>query len=635
MASEYHYGPNTGIQIGANYGSITAELHPPKRQKTSHHDRLPALTHDEYTIAWVCALHIEMAAARAMLDYIHQPLPTHAGDTNTYVLGSIKQHQVVITCLPADQYGTNNAATVMTNMKRTFTAVRLSLMVGIGGGVPSMCDIYLGDVVVGTRVMYRIPSILQQKLEVNTDYSRPNSPDHLFLAAYDHVSPLMAACGGCDHSKIVPRRKRPADKIVIHYGAIASGNQVMRHGITRDNVAQELDVICFEMESAGLMDILPCLPIRGICDYSDSHKNKDWQRYAAATTAAYARELIEEISVTKSRADLNGIPNTHELLSRGRRECLLEALNFDQIDSRKLNIKATHAKTCQWLLGHPYYEEWLNPIKLAQHHGFLWISGKPGAGKSTIMKFAYSNLKRNAYFKSTTIASFFFNARGDSLEKSINGMYRSLLLQLLEGYPELQTVLDDPEAVPRSQRGCPSLNVLKELFCSAVSALDKRLFTCFIDALDECDEQQIVNMVQCFEDLAEQSTARGVAFRVCFSSRHYPYISIQRGIRLTLEDQLGHMEDLAAYAASRLIVIDRILNEDLRLKIIEKAAGVFIWVVLVVDILNREDRRGGMFLKKRLVEILSDLSELFKDILSRDKDNMEAILLYVIWILYT
>ncbi|KAJ5466519.1 hypothetical protein N7530_010306 [Penicillium desertorum] len=87
----------------------------------------------------------------------------------------------------------------------------------------------------------------------------------------------MADCDECDHSKLVPQSKRKADDIVINYGAIASENQVMRHGVTRDNVARELDAACFGMESVGLMDILPCLPIRGICDSSDSHKNKEWK----------------------------------------------------------------------------------------------------------------------------------------------------------------------------------------------------------------------------------------------------------------------------------------------------------------------------------------------------------------------
>lgn len=313
-------------------------------KNTAHHDILPTLGHDQYTIAWLCALHIEMAAARAMLDNIHKFLPIYEDD-NAYILGNIKHHNIAIGCLPAEGYGTNNAAKVMTNMKRTFPSLRVSLMVGIGGGVPMKHDIRLGDVVVGTRVMqydlgkivedgrfqrtafYRNPGpllgtavsalrarhelepsqisvILKKRLITYSDYTRPSSSDCLFQSTYEHCSPSMDRCDDCDHSKLVPRTRR--DDVMIHYGAIASGNQVMKHGVTRDNIARELDVICFEMEAAGIMDILPCLPIRGICDYSDSHKSKGWQRYAAATAAAYARELLEEIP---------SITRTHEILA--------------------------------------------------------------------------------------------------------------------------------------------------------------------------------------------------------------------------------------------------------------------------------------------------------------------------------
>jgi nucleoside phosphorylase len=67
---------------------------------------------------------------------------------------------------------------------------------------------------------------------------------------------------------------------------------VIKHGNTRDKIAKEEGVICFEMEAAGLMDNFRCLVIRGICDYADSHKNKVWQPYAAATAAAFARALL-------------------------------------------------------------------------------------------------------------------------------------------------------------------------------------------------------------------------------------------------------------------------------------------------------------------------------------------------------
>jgi hypothetical protein len=300
------------------------------------------------------------------------------------------------------------------------------------------------------------------------------------------------------------------------------------------------------------------------------------------------------------------------------------------MDSRKTTIKQEQKRTCRWFLSHPGYEAWLDPARLAQHHSFLWISGKPGAGKSTIIKFAYSSMKSKTRHEHAIIASFFFNARGDYLEKRISGMYRSLLLQLLEGYPDLQVVLDNTDLVPQNQTGCPSLNVLKNLLANAVYALGQRSFTCFVDALDECDEQQVVDMVQYFEDLAEQSTAEGVSFRICFSSRHYPYIFIKWGIRLTLEHQLGHAEDLATYVTSRLLIKEPELIEELQPQLLGKAEGVFMWVVLVVEILNKEYRRGGMALRMRLADIPSDLTELFKDILRRDNESMEALQLCIL-----
>jgi nucleoside phosphorylase len=241
------------------------------------------------------------------------------------------------------QYGTNNAANVLTHLIRTFPSIRLGLMVGIGGGVPSKVDIRLGDVVVGTKVMQydlgkiigdgqnqrtaipksphhllgtatsslqarhergdsRIPLILEGKFDGHSKYGRPITADRLFFSTYDHTS-SVPSCDECDRSKLVPRSRRSTDNPIIHYGTIASGNQVMRNGTQRDNIAQQLDAICFEM------DILPCLPIQGICDYSDSHKNKEWQRYAAATAAAYARELLGVLPVAEVQTKAAPAPN--------------------------------------------------------------------------------------------------------------------------------------------------------------------------------------------------------------------------------------------------------------------------------------------------------------------------------------
>ena len=316
-----------------------------------------------------------------------------------------------------------------------------------------------------------------------------------------------------------------------------------------------------------------------------------------------------------------------------RHEQILESLDFEAIDARKTTIKLAHKKTCRWFLKHKDYLAWKDPAKVSEHHGFLWIRGKPGAGKSTIMKFIFLETKKKDKKDQVLTASFFFNARGETLEKTISGMYRSLLLQLFKGFPDLQCVLDDSDLLPQNQSTCPSLNCLKDLLQSAVLKLGRRSFTCFIDALDECDEQQVMDLVYFFEDVAETCTENGVPLRICFSSRHYPYIDIERGMRLTVEDQEGHAGDLESYIKSNLRIKDPALVAQLQDRILVKASGVFLWVVLVVDVLNDENRRGRLNLRNRLEQVPNGLSELFKDILRRDKANAEELQLCLLWIL--
>ena len=315
-------------------------------------DTMKSLTHKDYTVGWICALPTEFVAAQAMLDERHQALPNNIHDQNNYALGRIGKQDIAIACLPKYQTGTSPAAIVANTMLFGFPSIRFGLMVGIGGGVPSMVgkrrDLRLGDIVVSaptgvgtgvvqydmgktekegqfrrTGALNKPPPILltaissletQHGLEkqlsehISSGFTRwyPDwaskyayqgaDCDRLFEASYDHIDDNDESCQHCDGLKIIARPSRCDSFPVIHYGNIASGNQVMKHGITRDQLAERDDVICFEMEAAGLMDSFPCLVIRGICDYADSHKNKKWQPYSAATAAAYAKALLLSVA---------------------------------------------------------------------------------------------------------------------------------------------------------------------------------------------------------------------------------------------------------------------------------------------------------------------------------------------------
>ncbi|KEQ70497.1 hypothetical protein M436DRAFT_18162, partial [Aureobasidium namibiae CBS 147.97] len=316
---------------------------------------------------------------------------------------------------------------------------------------------------------------------------------------------------------------------------------------------------------------------------------------------------------------------------------LLDALNFEQLDTRHATIKTAHAATCEWLLSKFEYRDWQDEEKLLDHHGFLWIKGKPGAGKSTIMKFAYTKAKNDA--KGPIAISYFFNARGEHLEKSTRGMYRSLLFQLLSKVPRLQTVLDTTEA-SRLQDISPdswTTEILQSLFRQAIEKLEDQPLTCFVDALDECEnnEDHVREMVNFFEELGERAVENNIRLLVCFSSRHYPHVTIDKGVELTLEVQQGHSDDITKYVNSKLKVERNKRVEQIKIDVQKKSQGIFLWVVLVIPILQKAYDHGQVHaLGKCLQDTPEDLNELFRDILGRDSQNMEYLILCLRWILY-
>lgn len=307
---------------------------------------------------------------------------------------------------------------------------------------------------------------------------------------------------------------------------------------------------------------------------------------------------------------------------------------FRAIDARYATIKAAHARTCRWLLQKSQYHDWLDVKKVFDHHGLLWIKGKPGSGKSTLLKFAVQNVRKT--MKQAVVICFFFNARGEDLEKTTLGMYRSLLWQVLHQFPDLQKILD-PEftSVKDADTFDWQIEQLQSLFEAAIRRLEQRQVICFIDALDESDEDQIRDLVVFLERLGRPATSSPINIRVCLSSRHYPNISISSGIEMTLEGQEGHNQDIAKVLSSELKAGKGKQFEAIKEEIQSRASGVFLWVVLVVQILNKEYDHGRVHaLRRRLREIPDGLDKLFEDILTRDNARFEELILCLQWILY-
>ncbi|KDN61742.1 putative kinesin [Colletotrichum sublineola] len=377
-----------------------------------------------YTVGCICAITTEFVAARAFLDKEHAgPQQVAEHDNNSYVLGRIGNHNVVVAALADGEYGTTSAATVARDMLHTFPNVRIGLMVGIGGGVPSQKhDIRLGDVVVSsprdgksgvfqydfgktiqnckfqeTRFLNQPPVLLRTALanlkatyeieghqladDVNSKLEkikkqkkdiRPSpASDRLYKSCIVHPSTSSDDCDvvcGNNTADLVARHERDEedDDPAIHYGLIASGNQLMKDARKRDQLAEERDVLCFEMEAAGLMNHFPCLVIRGVCDYSDSHKNMEWQGFAAMMAAAYAKDLLLRIPPKNIQEEkpIFDVLNTIEGGLYGLRQTA---------DETKIVVKAMHSHHSSLLFG---LQQGVQDLKLGKAED-LSVASKP------------------------------------------------------------------------------------------------------------------------------------------------------------------------------------------------------------------------------------------------------------------
>jgi ankyrin repeat protein len=317
-----------------------------------------------------------------------------------------------------------------------------------------------------------------------------------------------------------------------------------------------------------------------------------------------------------------------------KRQDFMRSLGFDVMDSRLATIGFAYRETCSWLYTRAEYLRWQDPGSRAEHHGFLWIRGKPGAGKSTLMKHALRHTQ-SLDQRDTTILSFFFNARGCELEKTTEGMYRSLLHQVYTAFPDrLPGVLPNHSTDPSKHTW--QLPILRTMLRDALLNFGNTAgFICYIDALDECAEDDIRLAVEYFEELGEAAISRDVKISICFASRHYPNITMQCYQTLNLDKQKEHHEDIQNFVKGKLrsTGITLLTHAELTEVISGRSSGVFLWAALVVQLLNK--RMDGGADRAQLIADLkavpAGIEDLLKSILT---EGSEFLLPTLLWILF-
>ncbi|KAK6338577.1 hypothetical protein TWF730_002640 [Orbilia blumenaviensis] len=609
----------------------------------------------DYTVGWICALPIEKAAAIAVLDEKHEGLPAIAGeeDSNTYTLGRVGHHNVVIACLPAGNYGTNSAATVATHLRRSFPSVKFGLMVGIGGGIPNdENDVRLGDIVVsqplhgtGGVVQYDFgkrvgedalnrtgylngpPAILlnasaslqaeKSRFDLGSSitaiaaeaegkderFAYPNSEDHLYRADYAHIEGKgrqKSTCASCDPSFRIDREEREYDNPIVHYGVIASGNQVIKNAIIRDKIGEDTKAICFEMEAAGLMNQSPCLVIRGICDYSDSHKNKSWQPYAAITAAAYAKELLNHVPLPSnngfeksiSRPDVS--KGLHALSSISR-DPEIEKTGIERRKDKLIN------GSYQWIKESQPFQEWFTTKTQ-----ILSLVGGPGKGKTMIMIGIINELESNcrreppredgdehpkytnlALPSSTQLSYFLCQGTNEHLNSAIS-VLKGLLLYLARKNEKLAIHLQRRyDSIGEAFGDMVDLNLLQLILFDILDDLSGPSLLFCVDALDECVEGRTELLAFIRRSVEHSMRVKWLIssrphqdIRSCFASRdscaeivlEENQDSVNAAIETYIDSKVADLHYQKAYRLQDKQEIEYVLKE--------KCGGTFLWVHL-------------------------------------------------------
>ncbi|KAF5599141.1 trp-asp repeat containing protein [Fusarium pseudocircinatum] len=561
-------------------------------------------------------------------------------DTNNYIWGRIGQHNIVIVSLLAGVYGTTSAATTASDLVHSLPQIRFGLLVGIGGAIARPNDdqdITLGDVVVGQAhgvtggvVQYdfgkakgngvwertgsldrppavllkalanlqasheirtsKIPRLLEAMLKANPGMKRPSSNfiyqgsenDRLFPPDYEH------------------REKRETTEPLIHYGVIASGNTLIKDAKLRDGLAQRIghQCLCVEMEAAGLVDKFPCLVIRGICDYADSHKNDQWQRYAASTAAAFAVELLGYApwKVKWKALAQNDLVSTLDQLP-----FVAEALfNSYAEEHSPMCVSETRVQLLAEI------DEWVTSSKSKT---VFWLNGMAGTGKSTISRtVAQRQLERHCLG-----ANFFFK-RGEAsrgnMSKPIPTLARQLAMHIPGMANLIKKAIDNDPSLPTKFLVEQFEKLFKEpLKIIAASSLDKTSLVIVIDALDECEgDIHIKRMLSLF---AKVGCLDSLKLRVFITSR--PELPIQLGfldisgmyqgleLHSIAQDVMEH--DISIFLQHELVIIrqnfNNLVRNDQRLaeqwpgtvkirQLVSMTQPLFIAAATVVNRLSRE-----------------------------------------------
>ncbi|KAL4964643.1 uncharacterized protein BDV14DRAFT_73975 [Aspergillus stella-maris] len=642
---------------------------------------------DDYAVGWICVLPIEVAAAKATLDRIHDNLPPdqNSDDNNNYILGNLQGHNVVVAYPSSGVCGKTSVADVATQLHASYKSVRFNLIVGIAGGVPyTKKDIRLGDVIVNksttgwpgvvqddvnkkqiedqfvrsraldqptlllltamgktkTAAIFdesKMPQYISEIMQKDpVTFARPGpEEDILFEPNHDHatIKAKKSECSPCDSDRIQSRQPWEVQEPMVHYGLIDSSQHLMRQGVTQDKFAHEHGILCFDTDATGLRNAPQHLVIRGICDYADSHRTELWHACAAAAAAAYAKEILSFIPTVPRKIPLAA-------KSYGDAAPVLDALLLTRPEVDRKSLIALKGRrvdgTCEWVVQHPHYQEWLADA----NHPLLWISGGPGKGK-TMLAIYITEVLKPVVDATGNVLLYYFCSNRDKNRNTALTIIRGILHQWIDLHPHLaKEIKNSFEGTETTKYTISSFVSLWRVFLTLLQQSTSSQVVCVLDGLDECEKESLGQLLDAVGNHLSKSVEKArPRLKLIILSRPQPAV---------LESKLGHYKqiqldtfnmeishDVKRYIFAKVAELaseQNLSNEmiaQVQQALLAGADGTFLWVGFVV---NELQGRSWSRIDEVLCHVPKGLGGVYRRLLQQigDKEALAPILQWVV-----
>ncbi|KAL9043967.1 MAG: hypothetical protein Q9214_002865 [Letrouitia sp. 1 TL-2023] len=378
------------------------------------------------------------------------------------------------------------------------------------------------------------------------------------------------------------------------------------------------------MPGIGIIVPRSSASLAGYNSISVHANHKDMVKFSAAEDPGFMSlvgELMRWVRELGHPSQTAGTPDViAKMLDKQKEDCL-KSLRFQEYDSRKSTIVNPSSGTCNWIFNDSRYVSWTLPKYHPESASILWIKGKPGSGKSILMKNILLCQERSVLEGDAICISFFFNGRGAEIERSPLGLYQSLLFQLLQSSDALMTEFL-PNYIRKEQQSFGEkitwqTHELSKFFHSAIIEMKSTSIYIFVDALDECDEDDVRTIIRDFEDTSAAAVSNGSVVKICLSSRHFPQISLRNVTSQEIFLESSNFEDIRHFVHRELILEPSDLRNGLIAGILNRSHGVFLWTSFIVRRLLKASDQGysAEQMTKLLDSIPSSLEGLFEQIL--------------------